>query len=205
MLNPAIDIEVHERYKTASTVRDVIQRMNPTPSKPITNYVESHGITFHRMREIDVRIELGASDTKAPFLIGHHIHNGIRLARAHLNDWSWNVQFLAGRKTAYHLATAWISSTLEPRLLPAMYAAKLEIDPSGVYEKEYVLLRTEFLNRCKTIHEDYQHLGSRRSKTKRQEEKSLYRAALERFVADLEDWQTRALSDLAPSQFHNLV
>ena len=150
------------------------------------------------MRSIDYEVELGASDTKAPEIITHHIHDGVRGARSHLDNWDFVIANLGSGNTAYRHTTQWVNN-LNDRIDPAMYCAKLEIDPSGVYEQEYIKLRTEFLNRCQTIHEAYKRHGSSRNKAKRQEEKSKYREALERFVTDLEEWQTRALGDLAPT------
>ena len=200
MPHPNIDPTVHKRYAQASTIRAVIHRLNPSTKhrKSITDYVETHGIRFHRMRTIDDDVVLGASDTKAPEIITHHINDGVRGARSHLDNWDFVIENLGSGNTAYRHTTQWVNN-LNDRINPAMYCAKLEIDPSGVYEQEYLKLRAEFLNRCKTIHEAHQSLGSRRSTAKRQEEKSRYRDALERFVSDLEEWQTRALSDLAPS------
>ena len=205
MPHPCIDPTVHQRYAQAPTIRPVINRLNRVTQNlnNLPNYVETHGVGFHRMRSIDYEVELEASDTKAPEIIKHHIHNGVRVARSHLDNWDFVIENLGSGNTAYRHTTQWVNN-LNDRIDPAMYCAKLEIDPSGVYEQEYRKLRTEFLNRCQTIHEAYQCLGSRRSTAKRHKEKSRYRDALERFVSDLEEWQARALSDLAPSNDHSV-
>lgn len=199
MLNSKINPVVHERYQTASIVRDVSHRLNPQPSKPITNYVQSHGVTFHRMQEIDALVEKGAVDTDAPSLIAQHINVGVNGARSHRDNWDSMIYIQGPGRTAYKHATAWISSTLDARILPAMYAAKIEIDPQGVYEYEYIEFRDEYLSACSEIHARFNNSAVKRTKKIKDLEKKQLKEALEKFVAKLIDWQHRAISDLAPS------
>jgi hypothetical protein len=198
MPSPRIDRAVHARYEQSKTVRQVVQRLNPTVEKKTSSYVEAHGITYHRIRKIDAEVELEAPDSKAPEIIGHHIHNGVRGARAHASKWDFVIANLGPGNTAYRHTTGWIE-TLDARILPAMYCAKLEIDLSGIYEQEYLKLRTEFINECQDIHITYKSLGVSRSKKLKSEEKLKYKIVLENFVICLEEWELRALRDLAPS------
>lgn len=199
MFNSQIDPIVHERYKTASIVRWTANRFNPQPSKPIIDYVQSHGITYHRMREIDVLVEKGAVDSDAPRLIADHINAGINGAISHLDNWDSMINILGSGRTAYKHATAWVSSTLDARILPAMYAAKFEIDPQGVYESKYIEYRDEYLNTCADIHTKFNNKQVRRTRKIIELEKQQLKMALEEFVSNLEDWRHRALTDLAPS------
>ncbi len=200
MLHPAIDPTVHKRYAQAPTIRAVVHRINPPQDNlsNLPNHAHSEGVTCHRIRLIDKEVELGAPDSKAPEIIGQHIHNGVRGARAHAARWDFVIANLGPGNTAYRHTTGWIE-TLDARILPAMYCAKLEIDLSGIYEQEYLKLRTEFLNECQDIRITYKSLGASRSKKLKAEEKLKYKILLENFVTRLEEWESRALRDLAPS------
>lgn len=198
MFNSKIDPIVHERYKTAPTVRAVAQRLHRLLEKPIIDYIPTHGITYHRMREIDVLVEAGAVDTDAPRLIAHHINVGVSGARSHLDNWDSMIYIQGPGRTAYKYATAWISSTLDPRILPAMYAAKLEIDPHGIHECEYLQFRDEYLNECFNIHASFNNGNIKRTRKTKELEKQQLKVALEKFVTKLEEWKREALRDLAP-------
>lgn len=199
MPHPEIDIAAYERYKNAPIVRSVVQRMNPTPPVNITNHVQTHDITYHREREIDARVELGAADSEASFLIRHHISEGVRTARFYFDELNSQFPTVGRNRPAYENATNWIHSALHPRIVPAMYAAKLEIDPEGVYEQEYQHFTAEYLTNCLNIQKRFTTPGQKRTKASKLTEKNLYKQELEKFLISLEDWSVRAIADLAPT------
>ena len=196
---------VHEKYMNANHNRNtnftsqdswrLIQKTHPKTHIECT----PGDVRAHRTSEIDYCIQNDLTDTAGPFLIRHHIAEGVATAKSIAHDWDFVTQPACLEGTTMHaLATRWIKA-LDDRILPALYGASIEIDPEMVYEKGYDFLRGQFLEECDEIKLVSKKLkGSKHSAKNMAFIRQQYKRALDAFVVLLEDWALHALNDLSP-------
>lgn len=196
--------EFHEKYKIAN----INMNADCTSQRPWRLIQASHPNTHlksvppdvraHRMSEIDYCIQRDLTNSAAPFLIRHHITEGLAIAKSIANHWNFNSQRgCTKRSTMQALATKWIEA-LDDRMLPALYGASIEIDPEKIFEMGYKFLRGQFLNECKEIEQDQKKTKNKKTDKNMADLQQQYKEALDDFVVLLEDWVLDALNELSP-------
>lgn len=148
-----LDHETAKRYKSAPTVRDVIQRMGGINEIDWQKAYEAkyppkqRNVRNQRIFEADKRVELGSPYTEAPFLINHHLNNARSTGISVINQIFQEVRMSlpGGTKIkSMHNRLRSIPKWLRDRVDPAMYIASKEVDPEGVFAAEYDRLQHNF-------------------------------------------------------------
>lgn len=148
-----INHQVAERYSTASKVRAVTVRMGAT-TEPEWQTAYEREIPYHqrniinqRCFEADHRVELGAVDSEAPFLMDHHLKNAQSIGSNVIGQifLETRMNLPGGTKLkSVHSRLRAIPQKIRERVDPAMYIAKKEVDPDGEFAAEYVRLQEHY-------------------------------------------------------------
>ena len=138
MIEPfKLDPEVVSVYRTAQSVRLVVQRMGDSKDNNVFTYHgknEVGGIAEHRIREVQEFGNLGTTYTNAVWYFSHHTTEAVFELDSHIEHWDLMAKYL-GREVVFKRIEGFINRTDE-RILPACFAIH-EADINDQAKKSY--------------------------------------------------------------------
>jgi hypothetical protein len=193
MITPfTFDPEVVAIYRTAQTVRSVVQRMDGSKvQRDFTYHGKSKecGITEHRIREIIEIGDLGTTITNGPWYFNHHTTEAISELDSHLDKWDFMKKHLA-RVDVFKRVYGFIERARE-RIHPACYAIR-DADTSGYALNSYQEIEGRWIAQSIRKQKFYQarkQLASQNIKyAVRQEEIAAAEEVLIGFKYDVTNW-----------------
>lgn len=135
-----LDEDALERYKDASTVRQVIERMGGYEHLnafhcPFTGRSEA-AYTKWRIQEAMVGYEPGQIDSPLPWWIRHYAKKAIQDIRSFDTEWRTGNDPNMRLSQLFSRARTLVNATRMATDV-AFYLAELEVDPTGMYRKAF--------------------------------------------------------------------
>lgn len=203
--------ETAKRYKSAPTVRDVIQRIGGLEEIDWQMAYEKkyplnrRNVRNQRIFEADHRVEIGSPYTEAPFLTDHHLKNARSTGSSCIHQifQEPRMNLPGGTKIkSLHKRVRSIPEGLRDRVDPAMHIARKEIDPEGVFVAEYDRLQVSHevaidnvINRYRTTLASFKMAAAAKKLLRDETIKELERVARAHWI-EFEDWFSKAQSYL---------
>jgi len=132
-----LDPEVVSVYRTAQSVRSVVQRMGDSKDNNVFTYHgknEAGGIAEHRIREAQEFGDLGTTFTNANWYFNHHTTETLSELDSHICHWELMSKFL-GRENALERVQAFVNRARE-RMYPVCYVIS-DADSNGHARSSY--------------------------------------------------------------------
>lgn len=160
-----LDQKVAERYSVAADVRRATIRLGATvkPDWQIDYKVKyppkMRNSTNQRCFEADRRIEIGAVDTEAPYLMSHHLRCAQNEGRMLINQIAQETRMnLPGGNKIRSIYTRYRNGPelLKDRITPVTHIANMEIDPTGMFAAEFGKIQAAHENDIDAVMQHYE-------------------------------------------------
>jgi len=158
------EVELHKAQRQA---QKVARKLMGLPEPTISPYVptSSNSLTQHRMKEIEVKTDLGWGDPEAIRLMKHHVANAVARAENHADKWDLLTSRggPGGLNNLTKRAIQMIEGLLD-RIEPSLTVAEAEFDSRGLLRKRYGELVANHIKQLEEIRHEHQELRVHASK-----------------------------------------
>lgn len=188
------NLEVLESYKSAVTVRQVVNAMGGLAVEkfPLYEKSKSSSIAQHRINEIEKCADFGTNYCGATWYIKHHTNQAIETLNSHQNQWEINAPHL-GRINPFERTQKFIKASRD-RMDPVFYALEKELDPNKSARLEYDVFEYYWLHQSELQNSKYKEsnldANSYRKKNLRKSAIASARIPLIGFCKELTQWST---------------